>query len=132
MAEFHPGLKNFYLPVQALTVNDPSKAVNELTAAYAEKYGKPPTTQYAYPIYAFLQLWARAVNQAGTTDAAKVVPLPNNDTNAPTILGPRTFTPMLHIQTSEPMTVVSYADGKETPVMSGASSRPSRPPCSIG
>lgn len=111
-----PGLKNFYLPVQALTVNDPSKEVNELTAAYAKKYGKPPTTQYAYPIYAFLQLWARAVQQAGTTDAAKVVPLLNKDTNAPTILGPRTFTPMLHIQTSEPMIVVSYADGKETPV----------------
>jgi branched-chain amino acid transport system substrate-binding protein len=42
----------------------------------------------------------------------------NQDTNAPTILGPRTFTPTLHIQTSMPMTVVSYADGKETPVMS--------------
>ena len=111
-----PGLKDFYLPVQALTANDPNPAVNELTAAYAKKFGKPPTTQYAYPIYAFLQLWAQAVTTAGTTDAAKVVALLNKDANAPTILGPRTFTPTLHIQTSEPMIVVSYADGKETPV----------------
>ena len=111
-----PGLKDFYLPVQALAANDPRPAVDELTAAYAKKYGKPPTTQYAYPIYAFLQLWAQAVTTAGTTDAAKVVALLNKDTNAPTILGPRTFTPTLHIQTSEPMIVVSYADGKETPV----------------
>jgi branched-chain amino acid transport system substrate-binding protein len=111
-----PGLKDFYLPVQALVANDPNPAVNELTAAYAKKFGKPPTTQYAYPIYAFLQLWAQAVTTAGTTDAAKVVALLNKDTNAPTILGPRTFTPTLHIQTSEPMIVVSYADGKETPV----------------
>ncbi len=113
-----PGLKDFYLPVQALTVNDPNPAVDALTAAYAKAYGKPPTTQYAYPIYAFLQLWSEAVTKAGTTDAAKIVPMLNQDTDAPTILGPRTFTPTLHIQTSMPMTVVSYADGKETPVMS--------------
>ena len=112
-----PGLKDFYLPVQALTVNDPNPDVNALTADYAKKFGKPPTTQYAYPIYAFLQLWAKAVTTAGTTDAGKVVALLNKDANAPTILGPRTFTPNLHIQTTEPMIVVSYTDDRETPVM---------------
>jgi branched-chain amino acid transport system substrate-binding protein len=30
-------------------------------------------TQYAFPIYAFLQLWARAVEKVGTIEAAKVV-----------------------------------------------------------
>jgi branched-chain amino acid transport system substrate-binding protein len=111
-----PGLKDFYLPVQALTVDDPRAPVNELTAAYAKKYGKPPTTQYAYPIYAYLDLWAKAVTGTGTTDAAKVVAELNKADNAPTILGPRTFTPKLHIQTKMPMIVVSYADGKESPV----------------
>ncbi|KMO20751.1 ABC transporter substrate-binding protein [Methylobacterium indicum] len=111
-----PGLRDFYLPVQALTVDDPRPPVNELTAAYAKKYGKPPTTQYAYPIYAYLDLWAKAVTTAGTTDAAKVVAELNKADNAPTILGPRTFTPKLHIQTKMPMIVVSYADGKESPV----------------
>ena len=52
----------------------------------------------------------------GTTDAAKVVAELNKADNAPTILGPRTFTPKLHIQTKMPMIVVSYADGKESPV----------------
>ena len=66
-----PGLKDFYLPVQALTVNDPRPAVNEITAAFTKKYGKPPTTQYAYPIYAFLELWAKAVTETGTTDGAR-------------------------------------------------------------
>ncbi|MBS0318090.1 MAG: ABC transporter substrate-binding protein [Proteobacteria bacterium] len=111
-----PGLKDFYLPVQALTVNDPRPAVNEITAAYEKKYGKLPTTQYAYPIYAFLDLWAKAVTEVGSTDGAKVVAVMNKYDNEPTVLGPRTFTPKLHIQISEPMTVVSYADGKETPV----------------
>jgi len=112
-----PGLKDFYLPVQALTENDTRPAVNELTAAYARKYGKPPTTQYAYPIYAFLDLWAKAVVETGTTDAGKVVAVLNKLDKAPTILGPRTFTPKLHIQTDMPMIVVSYADDKRVPVV---------------
>lgn len=112
-----PGLKDFYLPVQALTENDTRPAVNELTAAYAAKYGKPPTTQYAYPIYAFLDLWAKAVAETGTTDAGRVVAVLNKLDKAPTILGPRSFTPKLHIQTDMPMIVVSYADDKRTPVV---------------
>lgn len=111
-----PGLKDFYLPSQALAVDDPRPAVNEIAAAFAKKYGKPPTTQYAYPIYAFLDLWAKAVTEAKTAEAAPVVAILNKSDNVPTVLGPRTFTPKLHIQTSEPMFVMSYADGKEAPV----------------
>jgi branched-chain amino acid transport system substrate-binding protein len=111
-----PGLTDFYLPVQALTVDDPRAEVNALSAAYEKKFGKPPTTQYAYPIYAFLELWAQAVTKAGTTDAAPVVAEINSYTNAPTTLGPRTFTPKLHVQIDMPMFVVSYGDDKRVPV----------------
>jgi branched-chain amino acid transport system substrate-binding protein len=111
-----PGLKDFYLPVQALTVNDPRPAVSEITAAYTKKYGKLPTTQYAYPIYAFLELWAKAVTKVGTTEGKAVVAEINKSDKAETVLGPRTFTPKLHVQIGMPMTVVSYADDKETPV----------------
>jgi len=111
-----PGLKDFYLPVQALTVDDTRAEVNALTAAFEKKFGKPPTTQYAYPIYAFLQLWAQAVTKAGTTEAGPVVAEINTYTNAPTILGPRTFSPKLHVQTDMPMIVVSYGDDKRVPV----------------
>jgi len=111
-----PGLKDFYLPVQALTVNDPRPAVSEITAAYTKKYGKPPTTQYAYPIYAFLELWAKAVTKTSTTEGKAVVAEINKSDKAETVLGPRTYTPKLHVQIGMPMTVVSYANDKETPV----------------
>ncbi len=111
-----PGLKDFYLPSQALATNDPRPAVNEISAAFEKKFGKPPTTQYAYPIYAFLDMWAKAVTDAKTTDAKPVVELLNKEKDEPTVLGPRTFTPKLHVQTAMPMFVMSYADGKETPV----------------
>jgi branched-chain amino acid transport system substrate-binding protein len=111
-----PGLKDFYLPSQALTANDPRPSVNEISAAFEKKYGKPPTTQYAYPIHVFLDMWAKAVTEAKTTDAATVVGVLNKMKDEPTFLGPRSFTPKLHVQVSMPMFVMSYADGKEAPV----------------
>jgi branched-chain amino acid transport system substrate-binding protein len=111
-----PDLKDFYVPVQALTVDDPRAEVNKLTAAYAAKYGAAPTTQYAYPIYAWLQLWAKAVETAGTTEGSAVVDVMNTYTDAPTIFGPRTFTDKVHIQTQIPLTITSYQDGKQTAV----------------
>ena len=111
-----PGLKDFYLPSQALAKDDPRPAVNEISAAYESKFGKPPTTQYAYPIYAFLDMWAKAATEAKTADAKPVVDILNKAKDEPTVLGPRSFTPKLHVQTAEPMFVMSYADAKETPV----------------
>lgn len=111
-----PNLKDFYVPVQAVVSGDPMKSVQELTTEYASKYGKPPTTQYAYPIYAWLQLWAKAVTAAGTTDAKPVVAIMQKDTNEMTALGPRSFTPKMHIQTDIPLTIVDIADGKQTAV----------------
>lgn len=111
-----PGLKDFYLPSQALAKDDPRPAVNEISAAYEKKFGKPPTTQYAYPIYAFLDMWAKAATDAKTADAKPVVDILNKVKDEPTVLGPRSFTPKLHVQAAMPMFVMSYADGKETPV----------------
>ena len=111
-----PGLKDFYLPSQALAKDDPRPAVNEISAAYEAKFGKPPTTQYAYPIYAFLDMWAKAATEAKTANAKPVVDILNKAKDEPTVLGPRSFTPKLHVQTAEPMFVMSYADGKVAPV----------------
>lgn len=111
-----PNLKDFYVPVQAVVSGDPLATVQKLTEEYAAKYGKPPTTQYAYPIYAWLQLWGKAVTAAGTTDAAPVVAIMQKYTNEPTALGPRSFTPKMHIQTDIPLTIVDIANGKQTAV----------------
>lgn len=111
-----PGLKDFYLPVQALVKDDPRPEVNAVTAAFEKKFGKPPTTQYAYPIYSFLQLWAEAVTKVGSTDSKEVVAVLNETKDAPTLIGPRSFTPKLHVQTQNPMFVVSFEGDKETAV----------------
>jgi branched-chain amino acid transport system substrate-binding protein len=108
-----PGLKDFYVPVQAVAGGDKSPEINALTKEYTEKYGKPPASQYAYPIYAWLQEWAKAVTKAGTTEGKAVVAVMETFKDEPSILGPRSYTRKWHIQTNIPMTIVEDNDGKQ-------------------
>ena len=108
-----PNLTDFYIAVQAAGANDPRPEVRALATAFKAKYGVEPTSQYAYPIYAFLQLWAKAVTLAGTIDSKAVVAKLNIFTNEPTILGPRSFTSKLHIQTQIPMMVEEVSNNAD-------------------
>lgn len=108
-----PGLTDFYVPVMAVAGNNSRDAVQALTARYKQAYGAIPATQYAYPAYPFLDLWAKAVTAAGTTDGAKVVAELNKDTSAETLMGPRTFTKDLHIQTQMPLVITELTGGAQ-------------------
>ena len=114
------------MPSQALAKYDRLAGCYEIAGAFEKKFGKPPTTQYAYPIYAFLDMWAKAVTEAKTADAKPVVALLNKADNQPTVLGPRTFTPKLHVQTTEPMFVMLTLTEKRRLSKSGRSRKRSR------
>ncbi len=109
-----PGLKDFYLPSSALPQGDTRPEVNKITEAFKAKYGTVPSTQYPYPIYAWLDLWKKAVEKTGTTDAKAVVAALETYKDVPTVLGLRTFTSQLHIQTRSPLLITGYADGKQS------------------
>ena len=108
-----PNLSDFYIAVQAAVATDPRPEVEALTAAFKAKYGAVPASQYAYPIYAFLQLWAKAVTEAGTTDPKAVVAKLETFRNEPTVLGPRSFSAKLHIQDQMPMMIAEVDDGAD-------------------
>ncbi len=106
-----PNLTNFYVAVQASVYgDDPRPEVAALIERYKKKFNSAPVTEYAFPIYAFLQLWTEAVEKAGTVDAAKVVAVLNTFHDEPTILGPRSFTDKVHIQDQSPLLVVSISN----------------------
>ncbi|UOM35477.1 ABC transporter substrate-binding protein [Acuticoccus sp. I52.16.1] len=108
-----PDLTDFYIPVQAsIYGDDPREAVQAFNADFEEKFGRLPVTQYTYPAYAWLELWAKAVEEAGSTDADKVVPIMETYTDAETILGPRTFSDKLHIQNDAPYMIVEVKDNE--------------------
>ena len=106
-----PDLTNFYVPVQASVYgDDPRPEVVALIERYKLKFKDGPVTEFAFPIYSFLQLWAQAVEKAGTVDAAKVVAVLNSFRDEPSILGPRSFSPQLHIQDRSPFLIVSISN----------------------
>ncbi len=108
-----PNLKDFYIAVQAAVVGDPRPEVTALADAFKAKYGSLPASQYAFPVYAFLQLWAKAVTEAGTTDPKAVAAKLETFENVPTVLGPRSFTNKLHIQVKIPLMIEDVVDGAD-------------------
>jgi branched-chain amino acid transport system substrate-binding protein len=112
-----PGLKDFYVPIQASAYgDDPRPEVNQLAERFEKRWDARPATQYAFPIWAFMELWAKAVEKAGTTDAQAVVDVMNSYKDEPTLLGPRTFTPMLHIQ-DQPLELIAEVGGGQGKVI---------------
>jgi branched-chain amino acid transport system substrate-binding protein len=106
-----PDLTNFYVPVQASVYGDDQRPeVTALIERYKQKFKDGPVTEFAFPIYSFLQLWAQAVEKAGTVDAAKGVAVLNSLRDEPSILGPRSFSPQLHIQDRSPFLIVSISN----------------------
>jgi branched-chain amino acid transport system substrate-binding protein len=106
-----PDLTNFYVASQASVYgDDPRPEVAALIDRYKAKFKDGPVTQYAFPVYAFLQLWTKAVEKAGTLDADKVVAVLNTYHDEPTILGPRSFSPKLHIQDQSPLFIISISN----------------------
>jgi branched-chain amino acid transport system substrate-binding protein len=108
-----PNLSKFYLVAQASVYgDDPRPDVQAFNERFKAKFGSSPVTHYAYPAYAWMQLWARAVEKAGTIDAAGVVGVMDTFKDEPTLLGPRTFTPELHIQADAPYLIMQVENGQ--------------------
>lgn len=119
-----PNLTNFYIAVQAAVVGDPRPEVQALAQAFKAKYGSLPASQYAFPVYAFLQLWAKAVQETGTTDPKTVTAKLETFTDVPTVLGPRSFSKTLHIQVKMPLMIEDVVNGADKVVDSQPLSEP--------
>ena len=108
-----PDLSNFFVPVQGSVYgDDPNPDVTKFNAAYKTKTGAEPSTQYVYPGYVMVDMWAKAVERAGTTEADAVVAELEKMKDEPTLFGPRTFTSELHHQNSGRYLIVETKAGK--------------------
>jgi len=108
-----PDLSNFFVPVQgSIYGDDPNPDVTAFNAKYKEVTGGDPSTQYVYPGYVMIDVWAKAVERAGTTETAAVVAELEKMTDEPTLFGPRTFTSELHHQNRARYLIVETNAGK--------------------
>jgi branched-chain amino acid transport system substrate-binding protein len=111
--EATPNLSNFYTLATASTYgDDPNPEVNRVVKAYEKLAGEPPLTSVGLTGYVLGQLYAAAVEKAGSTDTEAVTKALNETTEEPTLLGPMTYTPEVHIALTRPMAVIEIKNGK--------------------
>ncbi|MGY3129793.1 branched-chain amino acid transport system substrate-binding protein [Bradyrhizobium sp. USDA 4501] len=108
-----PDLSNFYVPVQGSVYgDDPNPKVNEFNKKYKEVTGGDPSSQYVYPGYVLIDVWAKAVERAKSADAAAVVAELEKMNNESTLFGPRSFTKDIHHQNQGRYLIVDTEAGK--------------------
>jgi len=86
--------------------------VNAFNDNYEKVSGARPSSTYAFPGYVLIDLWAKAVERAGTVESDAVVAELEKMRNEPTIFGPRTFTSEIHHQNSAEMQIIEITNGK--------------------
>ena len=107
-----PNLSNFIVPVQGSIYGDDTRpAVNAFRDAFEKTTGSGPSSTYAYPGYLLIDMWATAVERAGTVDASAVTAQLEMMQNEPTIFGPRSFSDEIHHQNSAEMQIIEITNG---------------------
>jgi branched-chain amino acid transport system substrate-binding protein len=108
-----PDLSNFYVVNYGSKYgDDPEAGVNDFFARFEAKYGKKADVSYGLRGYSAVQAWAIAANKAGSLDGDKVAAVLDTFADEPLVIGPTTYTPTLHIQTTRPMSIIGVENGK--------------------
>ena len=110
-----PNLSNFYFTdYGSIYGDDPNPAVNKLVVRWRDaNKGALPENSNLLTGYAVIQAYAKAVEEAGSLDTAKVAAELDKFTNVPLIVGPTTFSvPNLHITLTRPMEIMQIQNGK--------------------
>lgn len=108
-----PNLKDYYVVTYASKNGDDSDpAVNDYAKAYADKYGNAPDVGGFITGPTTLQLLLEAYKQAGSWDGDKLTAAMETFKDVPTLAGPSSFSPDLHINVTRPMRVLEVKDGK--------------------
>jgi branched-chain amino acid transport system substrate-binding protein len=108
-----PKLSEFYLGTYASNYgDDPNELVNELRTRFEEKHGELPTVGYFVAGYNAIDILAKAIPRAGTTDGEELAKTLEGFDEETTPLGRTTFTSDWHISHNRPWTVVAIENGK--------------------
>ncbi len=102
-----PGLSNHFVPEQAsIYGDDPRPEVELFNKKFEERFGEKVNSQYTYPGYLVVEMWARAVEMAGTFDTDAVIKAMETFDQEPFLIGTRSFTNQLHHQDRAPYLIV--------------------------
>lgn len=109
-----PNLKNVWHSALAATAgDDPRPEVKALAERYIKQFGQPADKDTFLSGYVAMQVLAEAIRvSGGKLDGASLNTAMESITDFPTLAGPYTFTPKLHMSPIVPMTIEQIQDGK--------------------
>jgi branched-chain amino acid transport system substrate-binding protein len=107
-----PNLSNFCAAAFSSIYGDAGDDVKAFFKKLEAKEGEPTATSLPIAGYVLMDLWAKAVEQAGTVDSAAVTAAMEKYTDQPTLMGPRSFTDQLHIQDKAEYAMICTDEGK--------------------
>lgn len=108
-----PNLSDYYVVTyNSKNGDDANAAVNEYAAAYEAKYGAKPDVGGFVTGPTTLQVILEAYKQAGSWDGDKLTAALETFKDVPTLAGPTSFSPDLHINVGRPMAILEVKDGQ--------------------
>ncbi|WP_183407800.1 ABC transporter substrate-binding protein [Nocardioides marmoriginsengisoli] len=112
-----PNLSKFYYDAfGSLYGNDPRADVNTFFDRYREKFGEPAVTSYALTGYATIEVIAKAIESAETTEGAALAKAIDGLGELDTILGRTGYDAEHHIVADRPSVIMSIDNGTFDPV----------------
>lgn len=108
-----PNLSDYYVVTyNAKNGDDANADVNAAAAEYQAKYGNLPDVGGFVTGPTTLQVILEAYKQAGSWDGDKMTAAMETFKDVPTLAGPTSFSPDLHINVTRPMAILEVVDGK--------------------
>ena len=107
-----PNLSNFCAAAFSSLYGGAGEEVDAFFKKLEAKEGEPTATSLPIAGYVLMDLWAKAVESAGTVDSAAVTAEMEKFTDQPTLMGPRSFSDRLHIQDKARYAIVCTDEGK--------------------
>lgn len=108
-----PNLSDYYVVTyNAKNGDDANPAVNAAAEEYKAKYGNLPDVGGFVTGPTTLQVILEAYKQAGSWDGDKLTAALETFKDVPTLAGPTSFSPDLHINVTRPMAILEVVDGK--------------------
>ncbi len=108
-----PNLTDYYVVTyNAKNGDDANADVNAAAEEYKAKYGNLPDVGGFVTGPTTLQVILEAYKQAGSWDGDKMTAALETFKDVPTLAGPTSFSPDLHINVTRPMAILEVVDGK--------------------
>jgi branched-chain amino acid transport system substrate-binding protein len=110
-----PNLTDFWFAgLGSVFGDDSNPAMNVFLKKYkARTKSTPPSSLYPIAGYSGIEMYAKAIERAGSVDTAAVKAELDKFRNEPLLAGPTTYTPRCHIPIGRVMTIMTVKNGKD-------------------